>query len=112
VTRLTGLEIFTNPNDLEIMIGQDSHSGKFAMSVSRGPGHNFKPLLTSTPFAETFEGAVDAVKEVLAGIEQAISKEWTGDRSAVLTADLIVLVVEELRRNKKASTYTILANAH
>jgi hypothetical protein len=126
ISRLTALEIFTNLNDLEITIEQEKGEGeKFAIGISRGPGHNFKPMLTSRPFAETLEAAVEAIKETLEGVRQAVSKEFEDpasiatrylnpergevDPAKILSMDLIDRIVGELRSNRKASTYQMFA---
>ena len=118
---LTALEIFTNPNDLEITIGRKKGDRKFAIGIFRGPGHSFKPLLTSEPFAEKFEGAVEAVKDTLEHIQQAVMKEFEDkdsipsqylnpdsralDQSKILNPDLINRILDELRQHKVARTY-------
>ena len=121
ISRLTALEIFTNPNDLETIIGQEESSGKYAIAIMRGPGHNFKMILDSEPFTEKFDDALKAVREALEMIQQAITKELedpknlvtqflnpdkqTLDQSKALNPDLINQIVDELRKYKIASTY-------
>jgi len=121
ISRLIALEIFTNPSDLEIIIGQEKSSGKYAIAIMRGPGHNFKMMLDSEPFAENFEDALKTAREILEIIQQAITKELKDpenlviqilnldkqaiDQSKVLNPDLINRIVDELRKHKIASTY-------
>ncbi len=121
LSMLTALEIFTNPGDLEVTIGQEDGKGKFAVGVFRGPGHNFKPMLTSQPFAETQEEAIKSVEEILQTVHEAMTKEFKDsrsipsrvlkpegveiDQSKVLTPELISRILEELRQHRKASTY-------
>ena len=45
VSRVTVLEIYSNPADLEFTIG--SSEGKWGVLISRGQGHKFKPLLST-----------------------------------------------------------------
>lgn len=124
---LTALEIFTNPDDLEITIGQEKEGAKFTIGIFRGPGHNFKPMLTSQPFAEKLEDAVEVIKGILESIREAIAKDFANrkslpsqylnpdgleiDQSKVLNLDLIARILDELRQHKVASTYKMLAPA-
>jgi hypothetical protein len=116
----TALEIFTNPGDLEITIGQEKVGAKFAIGIFRGPGHNFRPILTSQPFAEKLEDAVEAIRGTLESIREALTKDFADrkslpsqylnpdrqeiDPSKVLNQDLIRRILEELRAHGKAST--------
>lgn len=125
ISMITALEIFTNPSDLEITIGQEKEGGKFAIGIFRGPGHNFKSMLTSLPFAETREDAVMTVEGILRTAQEAITRECKDsgclasqylnpdgqdiDQSKVLNPDLIGRILEELRAHGKVSTYKMLA---
>ena len=127
ISMITALEIFTNPSDLEITVGQSEPGKKFTIGIFRGPGHNFKPMLTSEPFAENLEGAVEAVSEVLESIHEAMVKDFADrgsipsqylnpegleiDQSKVLNPDLIARILVELRQHQTASTYKMLASA-
>ena len=120
ISKSTALEIFTNPRDLEIRIEQKS-GGKYAVAISRGPSHNFKIMLSSQPFTEKLEGAVEVVKEILESIRSTITKELVDTKSVlsqhlnpdgkaisqskVLNLDLINRIVSELRQHQIASTY-------
>ena len=76
LSMITALEIFTNPGDLEITIGQEKEGAKFAFGIFRGPGHNYKPMLTSQPFTEIREDAIKAVEGVLQTVHEAITKQF------------------------------------
>ena len=125
ISMLTALEIFTNPSDLEITIGQSKPGEKFAIGIFRGPGHNFKPMLTSQPFAKNLENAVEAVRGILESICEASTKTFADggsipsqylnpeglkiDQSKVLNPNLIDRILDELRQHQIASTYKMLA---
>jgi len=125
ISRLTALEIFTNPNDLEIVIGQEKSSGKYAIAIMRGPGHRGKLLIDSEPTIEKFEDALEAVKTILEGIQQFMTKEFEDpkslvsqflksddqiiDNSKTLNPDLINRIMDKLRKRKIASTYKMKA---
>jgi hypothetical protein len=125
ISMITALEIFTNPADLEITIGQEKEGAKFSIGIFRGPGHNFKPMLTSQPFAETQEDAIEAIEGILEPIHEAMTKDFADrkslssqylnpdgleiDQSKVLNPELITRILDELRRHRVASTYKILA---
>ncbi|MEX0930500.1 MAG: hypothetical protein WDZ79_02350 [Candidatus Paceibacterota bacterium] len=123
----TALEIFTNPGDLVITLGQEEEGTKFAIGIFRGPGHNFKPMLTSQPFAEKHEDAVEAIREILESIREAMTKYFADrksipsrylnpdgleiDQSKVLNPELIARILDELRQHRGASTRKMLAPA-
>jgi len=123
----TALEIFTNPGDLEITIRQEKEGAKFTIGIFRGPGHNFKPMLTSQPFAGKLEDAVEAIKRTLESIHEVMTKDLADqksltsqylnpdglvvDQSKVLNLDLIARILDELRQHKVASTYKMPAPA-
>jgi hypothetical protein len=128
ITMITALEIFTNPSDLEISIIQEKDGDrKFAICISRGPGHDFKLLLTSQPFAKTCEDAVKVVRETLEAVSQVATNELENkenfvshvinpggeqiDKSCVLNPVLINRIIDELRLNQITSTYKMLALA-
>ncbi len=106
---IDALEIFKNPDDLIITVGREKEGDKFSIGIFRGGGHNFKPLLTSTPCAENMEDAIQAIKRTLETVQQIGAKEFAEiDQSKVLNTDLIARIVDELRQHKVANTYTIL----
>lgn len=128
ITRSTALEIYTNPGDLEITVGQEEESGKFAIGIYRGPGHNFKLMISSVPFAESLEDAIEVIrKEVLELSMHAIEKDLEDpesfisqylnpdgaeiDQSKVLNPGLISRILDELRQHRIASTYKMLESA-
>ncbi len=121
LTMSTCLEMYTNPHDLSFTIGQVEQGGKFAIAITRGPGHRFKLLISSVPFAESREKAADAVKEVLDTVARAAS-EGLADRSSfasqiinpdgkkidpsrILNSSLIGWIYEELKKGNPAGTY-------
>lgn len=124
---ITALEICTNPLDLHITITQEKPEAKFAIGIYRGPGHNFKPMITSTPFARTAEEALNSIQNVLETAKEAMMKEFADrksipsrylnpatqeiDPSRVLTSELITQILDELRKNLVANTYTMFASA-
>lgn len=124
LTLITALEIFSNPQDLYIFIGQKDGSDKFAFAISRGPGHNFKPMLSTTPFFETEEVAIDEIKKILEQVREAATKELEDeksmasqflkpegmeiDQSKMLNQELIDRIVEELKKSKSVNTWEML----
>ena len=121
---ITALEIFSNPGDLEFAVAQDKEvDGKWAIGICRGPGHNYKILITSEPFAETLDAALDSVKETLDSIYEAVTAEL-GDPTSLATGilnpdsreihpsntlnpELIARIMVELREKQQASTCTM-----
>jgi len=122
---ITALEIFTNPDDLKIVIEQKNDGDKFSIGIFRGPSHNYKPMLTSQPFAEKPEDAIKEIKEILESIRQAVTNEFADrkslpfqylnpdrqeiDQSKVLNLDTINQILDELRQRQVASTYKMPA---
>jgi len=122
LSRLTSLEIFTNPSDLEIIIG--SNEGKYGFAITRGPGHNHKVMVDSNGFADTMDDVIRVVKETLESIHESLTKDFANrnsppsqyfnpdgleiDQAKVLNLDLIGRIIEELRLHRIASTYKML----
>ncbi|MCK5027097.1 MAG: hypothetical protein KAS07_01635 [Candidatus Pacebacteria bacterium] len=125
IKTITALEIFTNPGDLQIIIGQKEKGAKFAVAITRGPGHNFKLMLTLKPFAKTQEEAIKAIEEILQTVRKDVTREFKDlkslstqylnpdnqkiDQSKVLNQDLIERILEELRVHRIANTFEMLA---
>ncbi len=123
---ITALEIYSNPHDLEfsIFLGPD---GKYGLLITRGPGHNFKRMISSTPFADTPEKAIEIVENILKISRKAIISEFedsgsflvrtfhpdlqTVDESKVLSEKLIEQILGDLRQHQVASTYKMNVTA-
>ena len=119
ISRITAYEIFANPNDLEIFIGQENEQGKWAIVFERGPGHNFKLLLDTAPVFEKPEEAIVAIKNTLEIIVDAVTKEAEDPNGFiridkeeliahpenVLSARLIERIVADLEKDHVASTW-------
>lgn len=124
ITRLTALEIFSQARDLQIAVSGElpKHGGKRAFGITRGPGHNFKPLLSSQPVFDGLEPAVDAIRSALEDILEAATAVLADSSSlaagimnpdnrpeeemeGVLTPGLIERICEELRKTQVASTF-------
>jgi len=131
ITRLTALEIFTNPNDLRLSVVREEgkgESGKYAILITRGPGHSFKLLLSSQPFAATVDEAARDIGEILEFIRQNATKDLERpddglaqflnpggqpvDQSRVLNEELIDRILIELRAHRFADTCQMAAARH
>jgi hypothetical protein len=124
--RLEAFEIFGNPMDLSIYVAR-CKSEKFALAITRGPGHNFKPLVDSNDAFLDRESAVQYVEAILTacveeGMKTVVSeaeiktcgifcagmygtKENPPVKGAVLDADLIKEIGKKLRETGEAGTY-------
>lgn len=123
MTAQTGLEIFTQANDLQIIIGESE--GKHAVVLSRGPGHRFKLLLSSEPVFDTRDDAVESIIEVLKFTCEKAKETLTDPTNIlasivnpanlsveqmqnVLTDEHLRRIEEELRANGVANTYEMV----
>ncbi len=64
MTVLTAFEMRACPDDLMFSIVRNQASGLYQFFVSRGPGHSFKPLLSSAPLTRRSE-VLEAIRETL-----------------------------------------------
>ena len=76
ISKLTAYEIAGNPDDIVITYGgPDEKTGKFVGWITRGPGHNFKPLLNTDPIYDTPAQAKQAMKDMVAQIKESVKKD-------------------------------------
>lgn len=122
MTRLIAYEIFGNPADLHIVIGQERAGGKYAILFCRGPGHKFKLMLESEPYFDKAEDAVPFIKETLELVCDICAKDAVdpksplatmfpnmnrgADENGMLNANWIAWIVSELTEKNSADTYT------
>jgi hypothetical protein len=115
---ITALEIFSNAYDLEIVIAKEAEGKQYTICISRGPGHNFKSMLSSAPFSEDLEKVIGAIKNTLEAAYAAANAEFAKpdgllgsildvDHKNILTPTLIAWICQELRTKQIASTYKI-----
>jgi hypothetical protein len=114
----TALEIFNHPRDLYFSVSE--HEGKYAFVISRGPGHNFKLLISADPVFEGREAVILCVQEILTGIRTHLEKELL-DPSTIaaqfcnpsrlprhmfqgLTAEYIDRIISDLQTQGSVST--------
>ncbi|MFH1036474.1 MAG: hypothetical protein V1756_00185 [Patescibacteria group bacterium] len=73
VSRLTLYEIAGNPDDVVVDAGgPDKETGKYVGWITRGPGHNYKPLISTEPIFDTPEQAKEAMQKIVDW-----AKNWT-----------------------------------
>ena len=120
ITVGTLLEINNNPGDLKILIFKESEeSGKYGFFVSRGPGHKYKVLIVTIPFAGTIVEVVEEVKKILtethswvtkllsdkeSPITQILNPSGHVDVSKTLNPEMIDKIVYELKKHQVADT--------
>lgn len=124
ITALTAMEINNHPYDLQILIFQINEEGKYAFVVNRGPTHNYKLLISTTPFAETVPQVVREIKNLLEGIHlwatnelkngeslltQIINPSGQVDISKTLNSELINKIIEVLQQKQIADTHLMFA---
>lgn len=121
ITLITAAHIAANPRDLMISISEEN--GMWTIETSRGPGADFKRLLTSGPVEATMDRLLedipfllldDIVKPVLKELESSGSflaamfcgKDEKVDTSGFLDKDMADWIVKQLRESKCAMTWT------
>jgi len=107
MTASTGLEIFGNPKDLAFSVKKLPRSEKYGLAVTRGPGHNFKLLLTGEDIPSK-EVALDIVRQVLeasrkVGLEALPS--FGGDANECLTKTQQNKILDDLETTGESATY-------
>ena len=75
ISRLVAYEIVANPDDIVIDAGGPESTGKFFGWVTRGPGHNYKLLLSTQPVYDTSKQAKQAMEELVAKIKEFVKKD-------------------------------------
>ena len=118
LTMYEALEIYNHPKDLAICAKNSKEDARYSICIFRGPGHNFKPLITSKPFTAVKKEAIGVIKHVLETSITACEKTLKGntllsgvlrgitDQSLVLNKKLIVRILNDLRKkNGEANTY-------
>lgn len=102
------LEMYENPNDLAVVITEDSVTGKLGFYVSRGPELGYKVLLTYLPFADTLAEVIKVVKQlfdrVLAAGSQEQDEDATGD-TKISSTKLIEEILNKLQMNREVRTF-------
>lgn len=125
ISIMVALEIFSHPDDLGFSIAKERDGDKYCFFITRGPGHNFKILISSSFSFERPEKAVESIKGILESIQEFAIKEYADsstfasricnpekikvDENSMLSSELIARIVEELQKNQLASTYKMLA---
>lgn len=122
MTLFTALEIYVNPEDLFILIGGPSgEENNFSVTISRGPGYNYKPLFTAREAFKNKEEAICSAEEILHFIIEACKNELQHCDSCVaevlnpenrtieevraLTEENIEKILEDLKNSGKAETF-------
>lgn len=120
-------DIFTNPDDLEIIVNREEKSGKFGFSILRGEVRDFRPVAVAKPFATTAKDAIDNLKKMLEEIcekfpnhpiasplykeyeeEDGFRRRELDNSKLFLNKNLVREIIRELRKNLRASTSTMV----
>lgn len=98
ITMVSALEIFTNPFDLSITVSKD------AVMISRGPGHNFKPIVSGEWKFENQKIAAEEVGKILKSCIKASSDALSDSEN--IFAKIINPRNEDLKDPEKATVLT------
>ena len=120
ISLITAIEIYTNPYDLEFLVGKENGGSKFAIAITRGPGHDYKLLLTTAPYTENQAEAIGIIREILELTRSTVEGELNNPESIaasflnpdgeeinqanVLNPDLIERIIAKLEQDREAST--------
>jgi len=100
VTRLTLWEIASNPDDIVVGAAGPDENGLFSGWISRGPGHNYKPLISSSACFPSESEAKEYMQMIV-----DFSKGWTEKDIQNTDSPLMKLLgcdsLEEFRAIKK-----------
>jgi hypothetical protein len=105
LSRMTALEIYSNPADIEFLIAQSE--GKHAIMVTRGPGHRFKPLLSTEAVFESRATAVTIIRSVL-DVALKEGKSAFDDALEMLDQETIDHIIQDLQEQGSCSTHLFL----
>jgi hypothetical protein len=107
ITRLTAHEIFANPRDLAIAVLPMQASSKFALLFMRGPGHNFKSMITVVDIPSREE----AVRVVHGLLDTTLNEceRFRGDHDLCLDRELVNRIIATLEESSTANTYEFAA---
>ena len=97
----TVMEIYGNPDDLCFFIPK-LEDGKFGFSLSRGPGHHFKPMLSSDKPIESRKKALGVVKVVL---DFTMGKMFEERDEGCLTRAKVHKILKGLEENDQFDTF-------
>lgn len=78
VSRMTAYEIAGNPDDIVITHAGPDENGKYAGWITRGKGHDSKPLINSESQFNTATEAEDEMKKLVSDLKEFVSKEQQG----------------------------------
>ena len=76
VSRLSAYEISGNPDDIVCTSFKNKDSGMYGGIISRGPGHNYKLIITTNPVYETQDEAESDMRDLVENINKAVEKEF------------------------------------
>jgi hypothetical protein len=105
LSRLTALEICTNPTDLEFQVAESK--GKHAIMITRGPGHRFKLLLTTEAVFESRTVAVSTIRSVL-DVALKEGKSAFGEALGMLDQETIDHIIQDLQEQGSCSTHLFM----
>lgn len=120
LSRLTALEIFAHPKDLYLCVACGKEfPDKFGFVIARGPGHEYKFLVTCLPVLNSRAGAVKAIVSILNSSVEEGMKTWSGDNPVTrvynpdrhpveafpaLTAEFVAAIEKRLADNDEVET--------
>ena len=84
VSRMTAYEIYGNPKDIVCDASGPDSNEKFIGWITRGPGHNYKPLLSTRPTFASRKEAIQAMEVLVKAIKSVVAKEFK-DKKDILS---------------------------
>lgn len=102
---LTAMEIYGNPNDLVFFVAKSDKS-KFHLCISRGPGHNFKLILTSSEPLNSKKETIDIIEKVLR-ISLRLCDPNNENNESFLTQEKVGEILDGLEKKNKFCTFKV-----
>lgn len=125
ISLTTALEIYSNPSDLFLSFSKPTLENKFGVVITRGPGHDFKPLISSNFYLTSDDqgildmqrlleacrnGSITALTTKTNPIGQILNPDnLPADKLCGMSEEQIQRILSELREHRQASTYVLFA---
>lgn len=127
---LTALEIFTQADDLQILVGSYGNNNKYVYLVFGATRNNLELIFNSEPVFDTRDAAVDDFMKTLGSVREEIIRALTGApniltelmdpqnlsieevRNVLMSQEYFDYIEQDLRTDSMAKTHEIMHRVH